>query len=596
MTYRSRWWYGTTPAIAVTAIALLVLSCGDGTVEPPALPPAPVATTVTVTPATATLTALEETVRFTAEVRDQNGQVMTGATVAWTSSDASVAAVDASGQATAAANGSATITATAGSASGTAAVTVRLNRSPEAAASIPDMRLRRPVLLDALTYFTDPDGDTLTYTVETSEAIVAFGYVSDDAELGIAPVGQGSATLTVTATDPLGASVEQSFLVTVGNQAPYSVADLTNLNMVVGSTNTLDLSGYFRDPEGQQLSHGARDLFQPGVAVSLTGSVLTLEAVTDERDPKMEPRVAVSATDGDETARQYFDVFVAPLAPPAGARYERQGSTIVLHWEPSAEATHYNIYHHNLLDRCGVRPDGSTFLCNELATGVQGNTYTHTDPDQNTNRYWIVACGAAGCSYPGWAGLPLDVYASVSVVDRDHSSLTLNLRSRWAERVELYRSTAPDGPYSLVDGAVATKGQNDLVHFDDGLSADATYYYRIKACTDAGCTDHSPPAAGRTEASGPVAIPPPATGIRGTKVEVPLGTDEAEIGWDDVPGATYYRVYQEGMREAEVAAPRTSYYDAHPNSRVFEFVPTPYQVLACNKAGCSSSAASIVVR
>ncbi|MCY3676349.1 MAG: Ig-like domain-containing protein [Gemmatimonadetes bacterium] len=594
MTYRSRWWYGTPTAIAVTAIALLVMSCGDGTVEPPPPPPAPVATTVTVTPATATLTAFEETVRFTAEVRDQNGQVMTGATVAWTSSDPSVAAVDASGQATAVANGSATITATAGSASGTAAVTVRLNRSPEVAASVPDMPLRRPVLLDASTYFSDPDGDTLTYRVETSEAIVAFGYVSDDSVLGIVPVGQGSATLTVTATDPAGASVEQSFLVTVGNQAPYSVADLTSLNMVVGSTINLDLSGYFRDPEGQQLSYGARDLFQPGVSVSLTGSVLTLEAVTDERDPKMEPRVAVTATDGDESTAQYFDVYVAALAPPAGARYERQGSTIVLHWEPSAEATHYNIYHHDVLDRCGVRPDGSTFLCNELATGVQDTTYTHTDPDQNANHYWIVACGAAGCSYPGWAGLPLD--ASVAVVGRDRSSLTLSLKSRWAERVELYRSTAPGGPYSLVDGAVATNGQNDLRHVDDGLSADATYYYRIKACTDAGCTDQSPPAGGRTEASGAVAIPPLATGIRGSRVEVPLGTDEAEIGWDEVPGATYYRVYQEGEREAEVAAPGTSYYDSHPNSRVFEFVPTRYQVLACNKAGCSTSAAAIVVR
>ena len=38
-----------------------------------------------------------ETARFTAEVRDQNGQVMAGAAVVWASSDASVAAVDASG-------------------------------------------------------------------------------------------------------------------------------------------------------------------------------------------------------------------------------------------------------------------------------------------------------------------------------------------------------------------------------------------------------------------------------------------------------------------------------------------------------------------
>ena len=111
------------PAMTVGGIVMLVLSCGDGAVEP-APPPVPVATTVTVSPGSAALSALEETTRFTAEVRDQNGQVMAGTTVAWASSDASVAAVDASGLVTAAANGSATITATAGSVSGTAAVTV----------------------------------------------------------------------------------------------------------------------------------------------------------------------------------------------------------------------------------------------------------------------------------------------------------------------------------------------------------------------------------------------------------------------------------------------------------------------------------------
>ena len=41
--------------------------------------PTPMPTTVTVNPASVTLTALGETIRLTAEVRDQNGQVMVGA-------------------------------------------------------------------------------------------------------------------------------------------------------------------------------------------------------------------------------------------------------------------------------------------------------------------------------------------------------------------------------------------------------------------------------------------------------------------------------------------------------------------------------------
>ena len=81
-----------TTAVAVAAIVMLVMSCGDAGVEP--TPTFPVATAVAVAPGSATFSALGDTARFTAEVRDQNGHVMTGAAVAWTSSNASVAAVN----------------------------------------------------------------------------------------------------------------------------------------------------------------------------------------------------------------------------------------------------------------------------------------------------------------------------------------------------------------------------------------------------------------------------------------------------------------------------------------------------------------------
>ena len=99
------------PAMAVAGIVMLVLSCGDGAVEPAPVPPAPVATAVTVNPGSAALSALAETARFTAVAGsefswsssdtlvarvDDSGQVMAGAAVAWASSDASIATVDAS--------------------------------------------------------------------------------------------------------------------------------------------------------------------------------------------------------------------------------------------------------------------------------------------------------------------------------------------------------------------------------------------------------------------------------------------------------------------------------------------------------------------
>ena len=111
--------------LALLAMAGGTVACGDAAMEPSPPPPEPPrATTVAVTPATAELMALGATVRLSAEVRDQNGQVMAGAAVAWSSGDGSVATVDASGLATAVGNGTATITAAAGSAQGTARITV----------------------------------------------------------------------------------------------------------------------------------------------------------------------------------------------------------------------------------------------------------------------------------------------------------------------------------------------------------------------------------------------------------------------------------------------------------------------------------------
>ena len=160
------------PAMAVAGIALLVLSCGDGAVEPPP-PPVPVATAVSVNPGSAALSALGATARFTAEVRDQNGQVMGGAAVAWASSDASVATVDASGVATAAANGSATITATAGSVSGTAAVTVAQVVSAVAVSPAADTLVAFGDTVRLMAQATDANGHSV-------EAVTEFSWSSSD--------------------------------------------------------------------------------------------------------------------------------------------------------------------------------------------------------------------------------------------------------------------------------------------------------------------------------------------------------------------------------------------------------------------------------
>jgi Leucine-rich repeat (LRR) protein/uncharacterized protein YjdB len=112
-------------ALGLAAVLCLVVGC-EGEV-PAVAPPVPsplVATTVTVEPSSVTLHALSDTIRLTATVLDGNGEAMTGAPVAYTSTDASVVRVDGMGLVTATGDGSAVVTAASGAATGTATVTV----------------------------------------------------------------------------------------------------------------------------------------------------------------------------------------------------------------------------------------------------------------------------------------------------------------------------------------------------------------------------------------------------------------------------------------------------------------------------------------
>ena len=181
---------------ALAGIALVWACGGDSPTAPPTPEPAR-PSTVTVSPTTARLTALGATVQLTAEVRDQNTGMMAGATVTWSSSDTSVATVDASGLVTGVGEGMATITASAGNASGSAVVSVMQPvATVEVSPSADTIGLGRTLQLTAEGF--DENGDAVVgaaFSWESSDAAVA----TVDASGLVTGVTVGGATITASA-------------------------------------------------------------------------------------------------------------------------------------------------------------------------------------------------------------------------------------------------------------------------------------------------------------------------------------------------------------------------------------------------------------
>ena len=114
---------GLVTGVAVGSVTITATSEGKSGTASITVNPPPVAT-VTVSPASASI-RVGSTVQLTATLKDANGNVLTGRTVTWTSSNTKAATVNASGLVTALATGSATITATSEGKSGTSIIKVR---------------------------------------------------------------------------------------------------------------------------------------------------------------------------------------------------------------------------------------------------------------------------------------------------------------------------------------------------------------------------------------------------------------------------------------------------------------------------------------
>ena len=138
------------------------------------------------------------------------------------------------------------------------------NRAPERVGSLSNIVVQHGSsrTVSVASAFSDPDGDTLTITASSSNTLRATVSVSGN---NVTVVGQspGSATtITVTATDPGGLSVEQTFTAGVTPRTPSIISatrTLLTCSSVTGATSytfnvQLGISGIWHPPGSNETS------------------------------------------------------------------------------------------------------------------------------------------------------------------------------------------------------------------------------------------------------------------------------------------------------------------------------------------------------
>ena len=122
----------------------------------------------------------------------------------------------------------------------------------EAELAASDLAAGKVTIVYLPSFFDDPDGDELAYEAASSDASVAAVSVADRS-VKVEGVGEGVATVTVTASDPDGLSVEQSFDVAVRRVVvSLETAETTPLTEV-GETTELSVSAIYSDGSTQTL-------------------------------------------------------------------------------------------------------------------------------------------------------------------------------------------------------------------------------------------------------------------------------------------------------------------------------------------------------
>ncbi len=166
-----------------------------------------------------------------------------------------------------------------------------------------------PISFFVSPYFSDPDGDDLTYSPSVSPAGKVQASITDST-LTLTAVSKGTATVTVTATDPSSADAAQVFDATIANSVVEAIGTIPDTTVAVGASLVFNVSPYFRDPDPEdrpRLRYLGASLNRDLASARVSDSTLTITGLSAGR-----ARIVALAleTPITEVPSQYFYVTV----------------------------------------------------------------------------------------------------------------------------------------------------------------------------------------------------------------------------------------------------------------------------------------------
>ena len=145
-----------------------------------------------------------------------------------------------------------------------------------------------------------------------------------------------------------------------------------------------------------------------------------------------------------------------------------------------------------------------------------------------------------------------------------------------ATSYRIYRSTSRGSGYSLLGTTTATSYTNT------GAKAGTTYYYRVKACNDAGLSPYSNVVSGKVKS----VTPKPAAPV--VKLGNSATSGKPMLTWNAVSGATSYKVYRATSQNGTYSLLGTVTATSYTNTGAKAGVTYYYKVKAVNSAGEST--------